>query len=156
VFIAVNKINRSVLKNLSVLSRMEWIWRWKVGMRRKISRKKYKKFVMTIHDFSPFVNFENGFIALVWIKWISLCWKMYPVTTGRIIFVGEITNVFNIFQIVFESCSPSKVFKFIIITLYTLFCNLILFSGRYFVQFVFGECLFFVRVFKLSAERIVG
>jgi len=26
---------------------------------------------------------------------------MYPVTNGRIIFVGEITNVFNIFQIVF-------------------------------------------------------
>jgi len=31
---------------------------------------------------------------------------MYPVTTRRIIFVDEITNVFNIFQIVFQSCSP--------------------------------------------------
>jgi len=64
---------------------------------------------------------------------------MYPVTPGRIICVGEITNVFHIFQIVFQSCSPWKLFKFIIITLYTLFCNLVLSSGRFFVQFLFGE-----------------
>jgi len=37
-----------------------------------------------------------------------------------------------------------------------LFCNLILFSGRYFVPFWIGEFLFFGRFFKLLAERTVG
>jgi len=32
--------------------------------------------------YSPIVSFENGFIALVWIKSISLCWKLFPFWAG--------------------------------------------------------------------------
>jgi len=55
-----------LLKNLSVLSRIERIWRWKVGMATHNFSQNYKKFVTTIHDFFP--NCQ----LLKWVQYIGM------------------------------------------------------------------------------------
>jgi len=59
--------------------------------------------------FSPFANFENGFhwICVNEINYPVL--KIYLVAIGRIIFLGEITHVFNIFSNYFSKLFTLKI-----------------------------------------------
>jgi len=49
------------------------------------------------HNFVKIFLSENGFPALLWKKLISVCWKIFPVPTGKIPLSGKVVNVCNIF-----------------------------------------------------------
>jgi len=126
-----NKINQFALRNLSHSEPMEWTSGWKVGMVTHDFSQKVLKFVTIFRDFFPICQLWKWFHWIFTNKINQSVSKIYLVPTGRIIFLGEITNVFNIFSNYLSSFSCVKLFKFILIFLYMLFYNRNLSPGRY-------------------------
>ena len=148
-----NKMNQSGLKNLSVMSRMEWIWSWNVGMAtHDFSQKVFK----VCNDYSwlfPHLSTLKMSLLHCYEYNLSVCVEKIVRLHPEELFLWLKWQIFlTFFQNIFQSCSPWKLFRFIVITLYMLFYNLILSPRRYFVPFWIGEFLFFGRFFKLSAS----
>jgi len=115
--------------------------------RRSIYRKKWQKFVTLFHNSALVVSFENSFIALVWMKSTRLCWKIFTVGTGLIIFLGEVKNVFNVVSNCFLKVFAWKLFKDIVIVFHILFYCLLFSPGRYLAPILIGEFLYLLSCF---------